>query len=99
MWRPGEPSLFAAVYHWFNLFEAGVWAALAAAVLVRFLRNRRSVLEICYAAAFLTFAATDVREAWRLDAWLILLKAVNLLVLLWLRAVVMRRYYPASKLY
>jgi hypothetical protein len=34
-----------------------------------------------------------------LTSWLIWLKLGNLLALLWLRATVIRRFYPASKLF
>ena len=60
---------------------------------------RRSPLEIGYALAFVTFGLTDFREAYALDSWLIWLKLVNLLVLLRFRGLVIRRFYPESKLY
>ena len=57
------------------------------------------LLEIAYSFAFLTFGVTDFREAYALDSWLIWLKAGNLLILLWLRSLVIKRFYPESKLY
>ena len=46
--------------------------------------------------AFLTFGITDVREAWVQQSWLIWLKLLNLIILLSIRRVVIRRYYPGS---
>lgn len=90
---------YSAAYHWFNLFEGCAWLALAGLVLVRYYRHRRSTLEVWYAFAFVTFALTDFREAWAQSSWLIWLKLVNLIALFALRRIVIRRYYPASKLY
>lgn len=98
-YRSGEPPWVEVPYHVFNLFEGSVWVVLSALVLRRFLRNRRSPLEVAYALAFFTFGLTDFREAYALQSWLIGLKAANLVLLLWLRARVIGRYYPASKLY
>jgi hypothetical protein len=86
-------------YHAFNLFEGTVWVALSGLVLRRFLKYRHSNIEVVYALAFFTFGLTDFREAYALQSWLIWLKAANLLALLRLRAVVIKRYYPKSKLY
>jgi hypothetical protein len=97
--RSGNPSWFEIPYHAFNLFEGTVWVILAGLVLRRFLRYRHSTVEVAYALAFFTFGLTDFREAYALQSWLIWVKAVNLLVLLWLRALVLKRYYPESKLY
>lgn len=83
----------------FNLFEGTAWVVLSALVMRRFLRCRHSGVEVLYALAFFTFGLTDFREAYALQSWLIWLKAVNLLILFWLRALVIRRYYPESKLY
>lgn len=100
-WRydPKESSWAFVPYHLFNLFEGGVWTVLACLVLARHMRHRRSRLELWYALAFLTFGLTDFREAYALTSWLIWLKLVNLLLLLWARTSVIRRFYPASKLY
>jgi hypothetical protein len=49
--------------------------------------------------AFAFFGLSDYREAWVLQSWLIWAKIINLVALVWLRATVMRRYYPQSKLY
>ena len=86
-------------YHVFNLFEGTVWVVLSGLVLLRFLKSRHSTVEVVYALAFFVFGLTDFREAYALQSWLIWLKLANLLALLWLRAFVIKRYYPESKLY
>ncbi len=98
-YNAGEGSLGGDAYHYFNLCEAACWFCLASAVLARGAKNRRSLLEPLYALAFLAFGATDVLEASSLTSWLILLKGANLIALLWLRAVVIRRFYPDRRLY
>jgi hypothetical protein len=98
-YQSGNPSWFEIPYHAFNVFEGAVWVILSGLVLRRFLRNRHSTIEVVYALAFFTFGLTDFREAYTLQSWLIWLKAANLLVLLWLRSRVIKRYYPESKLY
>jgi len=98
-YRSGNLSWVETPYHAFNLFEGAVWLILSGLVLRRFLRYRRSSIEVLYALAFFTFGLTDFREAYALQSWLIWLKAANLLILLWLRSRVNRRYYRESKLY
>jgi len=63
------------------------------------MKHRRSRLEWWYALAFFTFGLTDFREAYALSSWLIWAKLANLILLLWLRATVIRRFYPTSKLF
>jgi hypothetical protein len=89
----------AIPYHWFNLFEGTAWLVFAVLVLVRYARHRQSTLELWYALAFALFGLSDYREAWILESWLIWAKLANLAALAWLRSVVMRRYYPASKVF
>jgi hypothetical protein len=96
--NPVDPW-FSIPYHVFNLFEGTCWAILACLVLGRYLVHVRSVVEVGYATAFLTFGLTDFREAYELSSWLVWLKLVNLIVLIQLRNIVMKRWYPASKLY
>jgi hypothetical protein len=97
-WRHGRPpSALSDAYHWFNLAEGIVWLVLAGLVAARAARNERRGLEWCYAAAFAAFGLTDFREAFALHSWLIWLKGINLAVLLWLRAIVIRRHYPHSR--
>ncbi|APW58674.1 hypothetical protein [Paludisphaera borealis] len=95
----GGPPWIEIPYHVFNLFEGAVWTLLSALVLRRYLRHRRSAVELAYALAFFTFGLTDFREAYSLQSWLILAKGANLLALFWLRSFVIRRYYPESKLF
>jgi len=95
-----EDRLHALGYRGFNLLEAATWFTFALLVLLRRRRSgTRSSAELWYALAFFTFGLTDVREAWTLTSWLIWLKLANLIVLLVLRRRVIRRYYPASKLF
>jgi hypothetical protein len=96
--HPVDP-LFSIPYHVFNLFEGTCWAILAFLVLRRYLIHGRSLVGVGYAAAFLTFGLTDFREAYELSSWLVWLKLINLIVLIQLRRVVMKRWYPESNLY
>src|SRR5262249_4980434 len=100
-WRyaPSEPFGFSAVYHWFNLFEGLAWCLVAGLVLRRFLRYRKSPLEIIYALAFVTFGLSDFVEAHALTSWLIIAKGANLVILFALRRHLLRSYYPESKTY
>ncbi len=96
---PGDRSGFSTAYLAFNLAEGASWLVFAALVLHRRRQGRRSALELWYALAFFTFGLTDFREAYALTSWLIWLKLANLIVLARLRAEVIRRSYPTSKLY
>lgn len=98
-WNPETAGPLDYVYRGFNLFEAGAWFVFALLVLARWRRNRNSAREIAYAAAFLLFGVTDVAEAWRQSTPLIAIKACVLTTLLILRAQVIRRWYPASRIY
>jgi hypothetical protein len=99
VYQPRDGSLFTVAYHTFNLFEGAVWVVFAGLVLARYLKWRHSPLEIGYAAAFVSFGMTDFREAYALSSWLIWLKLANLIILLWCRARVIKRCYPAQKLF
>jgi hypothetical protein len=98
-WQYRQSSSLSLAYHCLNLVEGMIWLILALLVAARFLRWRKSWLEIFYALAFLTFGLTDFREAYRLESWLILLKGANLVLLLWLRREVIRCLYPANRIY
>jgi hypothetical protein len=100
-WWKYDPKVdrFSIAYHYMNLAEGCVWLVLGALVLVRYLRQRNSAIELLYALAFGLFGASDFREAYALESWLILAKGANLAALLWLRHIVIHRYYPASRLY
>lgn len=85
--------------YWFNLAEAGAWFVIAGLVLLRWLHYRRSGEELLYAATFVTFGLTDIREALILETWLLWVKAANLIAILWLRSRVLKRYNPGWKIY
>ncbi len=86
-------------YRGFNFSEAGVWFAFAQLVLRRWRRERKSGMELLYAAAFLTFGLSDLPEAYVISLPLVAGKGINLAVLLALRQSVMRRWYPQSRVY
>jgi hypothetical protein len=98
-YRQGDPSVFSMPYHLFNLFEGVAWVVFSVLVLIRYLRQGHSVLEVWYALSFFTFGLTDFREAYALSSWLVWIKLANLIVLIWLRSLVIRRFYPTSTLY
>jgi hypothetical protein len=100
-WRysSDEPFGFSEIYHWFNIVEGTAWCVIAALVLRRFLKCRKSGLEVIYAAAFVTFGFSDFVEARALTTGLILAKGANLAMLLVLRRYLLRRHYPESKTY
>ncbi|MBX9790577.1 MAG: hypothetical protein K2Y37_16785 [Pirellulales bacterium] len=90
-------STFSQIYRGINLVEGAIWCLLALLVAVRFALYRQSAIELLYAAAFLTFGLSDFREAHALQTWLIAAKALNLVALVWLRHIVLGRYYPSSR--
>ena len=94
-----DGSWLSEVYHVFNLLEGAIWLILGVLVAQRFRLFHRSRLEIIYSVAFVTFAASDFREAWQQSSGLILLKLCNRLALFWLRRNVMRNFYPEASLY
>jgi hypothetical protein len=100
-WRYSARSdpWFSLPYHFFNLFEGMCWVTVASLIVRRYLIYRRSTLEVWYAAAFLSFGLTDFREAYVLESWLIWVKLVNLAVLIALRRIIIKRYYPSNKLF
>ena len=49
--------------------------------------------------AFFTFGLTDFREAYVLESWLVWVKLLNLVLLIWLRSIAVRRWYPESRLF
>jgi len=96
--QPTDPW-FSIPYHLFNLFEGVCWVCFAGLVLRRYLKFRHSRIEIVYSLAFFSFGLTDFREAYVLESWLVWIKLANLIALVVLRSIVMRRYYPESKLF
>ena len=99
VWQNEAAEPWSVVYHWFNVIEGCIWLLLAALVLRRHRKHRRSRIELWYAVSFFTFGLSDFREAWVQQSWLIWLKAVNLIALLWLRHLVIRRHYPRARVY
>jgi multisubunit Na+/H+ antiporter MnhE subunit len=98
-WRyePSGLSTFSTIYHWFNLAEGVVWCVIALFVFRRYLKSRKSKVEIVYAIAFVTFGLSDFIESEILTGWLIVSKGINLLLLFVLRGVILKRHYPTSK--
>ena len=94
-----EPSGFSVTYHWFNLAEGTAWCVIAGLVLRRFVRYRKSCLEVVYAMGFVAFGLSDFAEARALTTWLILAKGANLILLFLLRSHLLRWHYPSSKTY
>ena len=97
-YRAGD-GWFGLLYSWFNVVEGCLWILLAGLVLRRYLKHRRSKLELLYAVSFLTFGLTDFRESYSLTTVLVIAKGINLVILLWLRRYVLRHFYPQQKTY
>lgn len=98
-WPGADYSTFDLLYRSLNLIEGAFWLTLAGLVVRRSLRGAGAPVEAAYAGAFALFGVSDFVEAWALCSWLIGFKALNLAALLWLRRLVLRRYYPASRTY
>lgn len=86
------------VYHWFNIIEGLAWLVCTSVVARRYFSDPKSRVELLYAFAFLTFAASDFREAWVQQSWLLWLKLLNLIVLFRLRRHVMKQLRPSARL-
>ena len=95
IWWTYHPSAdwFHQLYSWFNVVEGWFWLLFAALVLGRYVKHRRSPVEVVYAAAFFTFGLSDFRESYVLETWLVIFKAVNLAALVYLRWLVLSRWY------
>lgn len=98
-YEPETVTSWGLAYRWFNLFEGTAWLVLAALVLHRWYRHRKSRLELAYAAAFFSFGVTDFAEANTQSAALVAGKGIILLALLSLRHHTLTRHYPSSRLY
>ena len=97
-----EDPLHASIYRGINLVEGLFWVGFTIVVLRRRAKQpsgQRSRIELFYALAFFIFGLTDFREAVALQSWLIWVKLINLIVLLWLRKRVMTTLYPEAKVY
>lgn len=99
VWWTYEPGSdwYAQPYHWINLVEGAAWVVFGFLVLLRYAKHRRSMMEIIYGLSFFLFAATDFREAWIVESWLIWLKALNFAAILTLRYWIIKHYYPGSR--
>ena len=101
-WWIYEPQTdwYAQPYHWINLVESTAWLTFAALVLIRYTRHRHSRIELLYAFTFLTFGLSDFREAYVVRTWLIVfIKMTNFVALLYLRTMVIKRYYPSNRIF
>lgn len=85
---------FEVSYVYFNWFEAASWFVLAAFIAWRYLKNRRSPVELLYALCVMLFGVTDVLEVYELTLGLFLVKALVLLSILLCRGKVLRLYEP-----
>ncbi len=84
---------FDLLYVCFNWFEAVAWFCLAGFIWVRFLKLRRSKVEIIYGFYVFVFGLTDVLELYQLTVGLFLTKALVLLSILVCRHFVVREYH------
>ena len=100
-WWQYDPAAdwYALPYHWTNLIEGCFWVGFAVLVFVRYARHKHSAIELVYVLAFLTFGVSDFREAYVVQSWLILFKGTNLAALLYLRWLVIKRFYPGAKVF
>lgn len=103
-WKWNRPSsepltMSDLACHYFNLIEATAWFTFAVLVIWRWLRFRKSWLEVAYAAAFVMFGVSDAIESQVLTSWLLWWKAFNLLILFRLRSLILRRFYPDRRLF
>ena len=85
-------GLFETCYVYFNWFEALSWFCLAAYVWGRFIKYRRTRLELIYGFYILVFGLTDMFEVYQLTAVLFLTKVLVLLSILVCRFYVVREY-------
>ena len=83
---------FEVSYVYFNWFEAASWFVLAAFIAWRFLKNRRSPVELLYALSVMLFGVTDVLEVYELTLGLFFVKALVLVSILLCRSSVVKVY-------
>jgi hypothetical protein len=98
LWRVNYGDPLAASYSVVNLLEACAWLTVAAWVIRRHVKQGGGVWNFAYAAAFVVFGLSDVMESQIVPIWLIAAKGFIFATILWLRWVVLRRYYPGQKL-
>ncbi|SHJ77018.1 hypothetical protein SAMN02745181_2562 [Rubritalea squalenifaciens DSM 18772] len=83
---------FDWLYVSFNWGEAAAWLGLALFICGRFLRERKTRLELVYAFCVAAFGLTDALEVYQLTVGLLLTKALVLLSILVCRNCVSRAY-------
>jgi 4-amino-4-deoxy-L-arabinose transferase-like glycosyltransferase len=84
-------------YFGFNSIEAIAWFIFAAYVLSRWVKHRKSNVEILYSLSFLLFGITDILELDKLPVWLLLVKGVILVSILLARHHLLKNHYPDAK--
>ena len=85
------------VYVAFNFVEALAWHAFAIFVLYRFLRRRKTRVELLYAFSFLLFGLSDLIEMGGLSVGLLLFKGACIAAILAARQHVLH-FYPGKKI-
>ena len=98
IYDPAATDDFSAPYHRFNLVEGAAWFVVAMLIVWRYFGNRKTWGEWLLAGAFVAFGCSDLCEAYALTSRLIVFKAVNLAVIIWLSVVVLRRHYPRGRI-
>lgn len=96
LWRYDD-SPESAIYSWFNVAEAVAWWLIAAWVLVRHARHRRTWIEPLYVFMFIIFGLSDVLESYRVTPWLVLCKGLIFANLVVMRVHLIRVYYPRHR--
>lgn len=86
-------------YQALNTIEGIAWIILGVLVIKRSKWLHTTLLEITYALAFIFFGVSDFIEVNSYPLWLAFWKLFNVLILLYLRSIVIRVYYPESRVY
>ena len=84
---------WAIFYYWFNFLEAIAWCSIGVYVFARFLRNRKSWLEIIYTLLFFVFGLTDFKELQNLPLWLLAFKGIIFASIIYTRYL-LKPFYP-----
>ena len=75
-------GLYRLPYIVFNYAEAACWFICAGMVIVRYVKLKKSKMEILYGLSFFAFSLTDVMETCGTTLLLLMLKGVCILALL-----------------
>lgn len=86
-------------YQILNTVEGMAWIVIGFLVLHRAKWIKASLLECVYFIAFILFGVSDFIEVSTYPLWLAFWKLFNVLTLLYVRSLVMRRMYPQAKVY